>query len=171
MIEGIKNMFDLFESCLTQGNGNKTSKTVKYETYEDGNLKRRIERVWENGELVKDIDTANKQLDTKQEKKSFNGSSSNTNNRCKCQEKQNDCQCSNSFEQSKEFKEVEAKFVEKLKLIEIEVDKLRNQLSQSQKLNDDLISKNRILREKLAQSEEEKKEMYDKFETLRKFIG
>lgn len=112
-------------------------KSYKSETYENGKLKNKIEKVWENGKLIKDEGETH-QLECKTD--------------CKCNrqshtmpEKTNKC-CWNAEDNA--VKAIEDNFVKKLQLIEKEVDGLRVKLDESLSLNDRLIAENKALVEK-----------------------
>lgn len=104
----------------------------KQETYKNGQLENRIERIWENGKLIKDEGESHKlECDAK----------------CECKNNQN-CDCHITSD-NKEYAKIEENFINKLRIIEKEVDGLRVSLEEAKNENDRLRETNEFLKEEL----------------------
>lgn len=139
-------------------NKNKSYCSYKEETYKDGKLTNKIEKIWENGKLVKDENNTPK-LFKKEE------------TTCSCDKTQNKEECCCNKDKNNEYAKIEQFFTNKLQLIEKEVDALSEQLKQSHDLNDKLLNENQILKKRLAEANDKQKELESIFEALRKCIS
>lgn len=147
---------------MEKTDNNKTYCSYKAETYNNGQLTNKIVKVWENGKLVKNEGETHALPNVKKECK------------CDCEEKPQVTkvkQCCCDKNEEKVYHEVEQYFLNKLQLIEKEVDGLSEQLKQSQDLNDKLIDENKRLVNELNKTIDKYNKLENKFEELRKFIN
>lgn len=159
LFEGFWDMIDKFQTNTSNITEEKnveedsptSYKVVKEETYKNGQLQNRIERVWENGKLIKD-----------------EGETHQLEPQCKCTDnccstKNNKCERNMPFITDKEYAEMENRFIKKLQIIEKEVDRLRAKLDESKEIEAELIDENKTLREELMHEKA-------KLISLRKFL-
>lgn len=148
----------------------------KSEIYQDGELVSQVEKEWKDGKLVKDIQSGSTKSIENKNCTDYNMTDpTNKDEQCQCSTQCNcktetdntKCKCNESINEEvikQMYEKIEGRFVNKLKLIEKEVDGLKTQLEESLALNDRLIKENESLKKDLESKNE-------KFETLRRFIG
>lgn len=132
--EELWSTFDSMNVKKTENKQPSSYKSFTHETFKNGQLTNRIEKVWEDGKLVKNA-----------------GETFQIENEAKCNEKhcckdnKELCKCDDPQLTVK----IEEDFVKKLHIIENEVDVLRQKLEETMKANEDLTTQNKQLHEEL----------------------
>lgn len=164
-LKGFFSIFNPFAMNVLSNEEDKPNSTCKYkfESYVDGKLKERVEKVWENGKLIENSCEANLIEDKDVAKES-------TECCCDCQENSNN-KCCCDKEENKETSKLEEIYVRKLNQINEEVDGLAKQLDESFRVNDQLIAENKALREQLTATIEKNKGLKEKLDNLKNILG